>query len=122
MFIRVDKENITVAVNKSDYMCKVSELLSDRNTYENINKNPYKSLTDNLRTLLNRWKTNNFISDSMYKSLLPCNTNLPRAYGLPKIHKVELIVSLINTPLYKIAAFFHDLQYLKRAFQKLKIQ
>lgn len=38
---------------------------------------------------------------------------LPRAYGLPKIHKpgnpLRIIVSSINSPLYKLACFLHNI-------------
>ena len=40
---------------------------------------------------------------------------MPRAYGLPKIHKVgcpfRIIVSSINSPLYNLSKFFHKIIY-----------
>ncbi|EFN66553.1 hypothetical protein EAG_00027, partial [Camponotus floridanus] len=52
-----------------------------------------------------------YISNVTYKSLLFTDGTLPRAYGLPKIHKIDipfrLIVSSINSPLYSLALFLH---------------
>ncbi|KYN27812.1 hypothetical protein ALC57_02877 [Trachymyrmex cornetzi] len=59
-----------------------------------------------------RWKKKNFINDLSYKKL-PCNEGvLPRVYVLPKIHKsncpFRLIVASIDSPLYALATFIHD--------------
>ncbi|KAL6421230.1 hypothetical protein ACFW04_013653 [Cataglyphis niger] len=41
------------------------------------------------------------------------NGNLPRCYGLPKIHKTDfplrIIVSSLNSPLYNISKYIHDI-------------
>jgi len=56
-----------------------------------------------------------YIGDSEYKSLLSTDGILPRAYGLPKIHKqgcpLRVIVSSLNSTLYKIAVFLHYVIY-----------
>jgi len=44
IFIRADKGNITVAVNKIEYTNKIEDMLRDRDTYNPINKNPTKNL------------------------------------------------------------------------------
>ena len=111
LFVRADKGNITIAIKRSHYLDKVNELLSDAHTYESLKKDPIKKLTDDVRTHLVRWKNKNFIGDRKYKELLVTDGFLPRAYGLPKIHKTgipfRLIVSSIGSPLYKLANFFH---------------
>jgi len=38
-FIRTDKGNVTVALNKSQYIEKMGSMLSDKNTYE-IKRDP----------------------------------------------------------------------------------
>ncbi|XP_029674796.1 uncharacterized protein LOC115242551 [Formica exsecta] len=49
----------------------------------------------------------------MYKKLNCTDGVLPRAYGVPKIHKtghpLRVIVSSTNTPLYELAAFLHNI-------------
>ena len=61
----------------------MEEILSDTNTYASVNKDPSKKLTQNLRTLLVRWKRDHFIDEQTYRRLLT-NDVIPRAYGLTK--------------------------------------
>jgi len=42
IFIRTDKGNITVALEKTEYLNKIEEILNDTETYEKINKDPTK--------------------------------------------------------------------------------
>ncbi|XP_011686449.1 PREDICTED: uncharacterized protein LOC105449146 [Wasmannia auropunctata] len=89
----------------------MNELLSDRNTYEIIKKDPTKKLTGEVRTLLSNWKNKEYIDHKTYRELLNTDGSIPRAYGLPKIHKtgypLRIIVSSINSPLYNLAQFLH---------------
>jgi len=52
-----------------------------------MNKDPTRKLISELWTMLTRWKNSNFIEHSKYKCLYSSDGLLPRAYGLPKIHK-----------------------------------
>ncbi|KYQ51610.1 hypothetical protein ALC60_09284 [Trachymyrmex zeteki] len=83
---KADKGNVTVALNKDNYIEKMEEIVSDNNTYEVINKDPIKKLTSDLRSLLVRWKGKKFF-DSTYRRLLTTDDIILRAYGLTKIHK-----------------------------------
>ncbi|XP_011868003.1 PREDICTED: uncharacterized protein LOC105562081, partial [Vollenhovia emeryi] len=113
LFTRADKGNITVAMKVSDYHIKMDELLSDTDTYITIKKDPSKGLMRELRDLLVRRRRNEYISERTYKSLLSTDGVLPRAYGLPKVHKLEcplrIIVSSVNSPLFNIADFLHKI-------------
>lgn len=120
LFTRADKGNVTVAMDRNDYLSKMSMLLADNNTYTIVNKNPIRKLIGNLHNLLVRWKARDYISNSVYKALNCTDGILPRAYGLPKIHKqnspLRIIVSSRNTPLYGFAKFLHDI--IKRSIPK----
>jgi len=74
-------------------------MLLDTNTYTIIKRDPTNKFC-NLRGLLTRWKNSNYISPAKYKSLYHSEGILPRAYGLPKIHKLDtsfrLIISSID--------------------------
>jgi len=63
--------------------------------------------------LLARWKSNEYISKSIYNSIFCSDGNLPRAYGLPKVHKpgfpFRVIISSIDSPTYKLAYFLHKI-------------
>ena len=51
-----DKSSVTVALDKDACVSKIEEILSDINTYAIVNKDPSKKLTQDLRTLLVKWK------------------------------------------------------------------
>jgi len=42
------KDNVTVALDKNIYMSKMEEILSDVDTYQRIQKDPIKKLTQDL--------------------------------------------------------------------------
>lgn len=108
-----DKGNITVAMHKNMYLEKMNVLLSDRDTYEVVTRDPTKRIINELKSHLNRWKQKGFISKGIYLSLLSSDGILPRAYGLPKVHKkdcpLRIIISSVNSPLYKLALYLHKI-------------
>lgn len=110
---RADKGNITVAINRSTYNRKMTELLNDTDTYTIIEKNPVKKLERDLDNLLKSWKNKEYIESKEYYRLRSNDKLLPKAYGVPKIHKIDnplrIIVSSINTPLYSLALYLHKI-------------
>jgi len=113
IFTKADKGNITVALEKCSYIEKVEELLKDVNTYTVIKKNPTKAIENTLNNTLKIWLSKDYISKSQYFKLRSSDSNLPRAYGLPKVHKesypYRIIVSSINTALYSLSSFLQDI-------------
>jgi len=77
-------------------------------------KNPAVSIERrvNLR-LLKNWLQKDYISKKTYFSLHSSDSILPKAYGLPKIHKLNIsfriIISSVNSALYSLAAFIHNI-------------
>jgi len=124
IFTKADKGNITVALNRNDYVSKITEMLHDTNTYTKIKKDPINKMISDLRKLLTRWKTSGFISHSTYRSLI-CS-DLPKAYGLPKIHKpgyqFRLIVSSIDSPFYSLVSFLHKIIVSKEPYTTSHIE
>lgn len=110
---RADKGNTTVVLDRDTYLEKMNNLLSDTNTYSIIKSDPMKKIYNKLNILLNRWKQKGFISEMTLRSLLRSDGVLPRAYGLPKIHKTDcplkIIVSSIDSPLYCFATYLHNI-------------
>ena len=49
---KADKGNVTVAQNKFEYISKMESMLSDKNTYKLITKDPTKKLAGELRNLV----------------------------------------------------------------------
>jgi len=87
--------------------------LRDKDTYIVIKKNPIKTIEKDLNNILKRWSQKDYISKQQFFKLRSSDSILPRAYGLPKVHKLNtpfrLIVSSVNTALYTMASFLHDI-------------
>ena len=112
---RADKGNITVALDRDVYIYKMNAMLGDTETYPMIKRDPTRKITTSLRELLTRWKTREYISPATYRMLYCSDGVLPRAYGLPKVHKencpLRIIVSSIDSSLHKLATFLHKHMY-----------
>jgi len=61
--------------------------------------------------MLARWRS--YINNGTYSEIYRSDGNLPRAYGLPKIHKpglkFRLIISSIDSPTHLLAEFLHTI-------------
>lgn len=51
---RADKRNVTVVLNRADYIQKMKMLLNDSKTYVRVARDPIKRITNDLRSLLAR--------------------------------------------------------------------
>jgi len=112
---KADKSQITVVMNKNEYVEKMYATLSDVTTYKKIKKDPINGITTKIKNLVKSWRDNKLIDDGIYKKLNCTNANLPRCYGLPKIHKenapLRIIVSSLGSPAYNVAYFIHKTLY-----------
>jgi len=85
----------------------------DSNTYTLLKRNPVNKLFFDLKEILKRWLNHQYISAHTHTFLNSCNAILPRAYGLPKIHKpgfpLRIIVSSTGSPLHNLASFLHKI-------------
>jgi len=74
-----------------------------------VQRNPINKLIEELKRTLKRWLQNDYISSYTHLQINASNAILPRAYGLPKIHKIghplRIIVSSIGSPLHNFATF-----------------
>ena len=98
-----DKSNIAVLMNHSDYIVKMETLFNDINNYRLINDDPTLKLKKLTQKILNDWRQKGYLGKDVKKhEINNDNSNLARAYGLPKIHKeyypLRIIVSAINSP------------------------
>lgn len=105
-----DKGRGVVLLNKSDYVGKLSNLLSDRSKFLELNIDPFTyilKLEDKLNRVLRRIK--NLISSETYNFLFASGSVPGILYGLPKIHKPDVpvrpILSAIGTFNYNLAKF-----------------
>lgn len=109
VILKADKGSVTVAMEKTEYICKTEELLTDSSTYKMVDTDPTQSVQFKLNELLKTLKRNNEIDEVLYKKLSSFNSVCAKLYTLPKIHKPEIpvrpIVSCINSPTYDVSAF-----------------
>jgi len=113
IFTRADKGNTVVALDRIDYYNKMEFLLSDNNTYSVLQRNPANKLLRDLKELLKRWINSKYIPAITHSYLNATNAILPRAYGLPKIHKpgapLRIIISSSGSPLHNLAEFLQNI-------------
>lgn len=106
IIIQADKGNKTVAMYKKEYEEKMEKLLDDKTTYKTIRNDPTTKLQRQNNTIISDLFKNNYIN-AWQKKQMYCSSGIaPRIYGLPKIHKIEMllrpIVSPMNVPCYQL--------------------
>ena len=105
---RADKGGKIVILTQSVYEDKVHNLLTDRDTYETLTKNPLK----NSAAEFNK-KARKIIGDDLLAKLKVINPQLPYFYGLPKIHKegspLRPIISNRNSCTSKISKWLTEI-------------
>ena len=88
---KADKGNVTVVFNKTEFIQKVELEISDKNYYSEINKSPLSKLQQNIKCLINNWKSKDVFDTGDSFSYLSRaeieQTNLVRVCALVKIRK-----------------------------------
>lgn len=112
---KADKGQLTVIMNKNKYIDQMKMILNDQTTYKKLQKDPINKMNTKLHNLIKSWRDNDIIDVNLYRHLNCTNGNIPRCYGLPKIHKIgyplRVIVSALGSPLYNVARYFHNILY-----------
>lgn len=72
-------------------------ILENQDTYSTVKRNMANKIILELKTMLKRWKQQEYISIS-YHSFNATNSILSRAYGVPKIHKLRVPLRIIYRP------------------------
>lgn len=96
LFTTADKGNVTVALDKMDYINKLEAQLTDYNTYKVVKKNSLSNLKTNTYKILKHWNINCYLTKKYNDiELTQTNTNLSRIYGFPKIRKKTSLSDLL---------------------------
>ena len=109
VILPADKGRVTVVMDKTDYYDKMDALVNDKQTYEELKRHPTPTLQRKLNSkLLTLKKTDAFDTQRYYRlrCLVP---QLPKLYGLPKLHKpgfpMRPIVSFCGSPTYQLSKY-----------------
>ena len=104
-----DKGRVTVVMDKTDYFDKMDALVHDKQTYEELKRDPTPALQRKLNSkILTLKKTDAFDTQRYYR--LRCSVpQPPKFYGLPKLHKpgipMRRIVSFCGSPTYQLSKY-----------------
>ncbi|XP_072048289.1 uncharacterized protein [Amphiura filiformis] len=108
-----DKGRACCVIDRTDYESKVDSLLSDDNTYERLCKDPTEKYKKELSVILNDLKSCGAIDFALKERLFPTECDVPKIYGLPKVHKTGVplrpIVSSIGSVSYNSSRFLADI-------------
>ena len=100
-----DKGRGVVLLEKTAYVNKMEEILSDSSKFISIQDSPFKLIfqtEDKVNRSLRSLLDNSAINEETYKSLYSTGSGLCTLYGLPKIHKQNVpmrpILAAYNSP------------------------
>ena len=108
LFMKADKGNMTVIMNKKDYSEKLFEMLNNDETYEDLKRDPTakteKLLNKFISRLLEKQKITQVECFNLKSSDAHCTKVI---YRQPKVHKPDIplrpIVSFIGSPTYALS-------------------
>ena len=107
-----DKGRATVILNKEDNIKKCIDHL-DSGPYIKLQKDPTEGMKREARTKLAILRDNETIDQSLYVKLKSTDSQAPRFYGLPKIHKASIpvrpLVSYSGSPLFDVSKYIANI-------------
>ena len=113
VILPADKGRVTVVMDKTDYFDKMDALVNDKQTYEELKRDPTPALQRKLNSkILTLKKTDAFDTQRYYR--LRCSVpQPPKLYGLPKLHKPGIpmrpIVSFCGSPTYQLSKYLTNI-------------
>ena len=109
VILPADKGRVTVVMDKTDYYDKMDTLVNDKQTYEELKRDPTPSLQRKLNSKLLDLKKTDVIDIQRYNRLRCRVPQSPKLYGLPKLHKPNIpmrpIVSFCGSPTYELSKY-----------------
>jgi len=104
---KADKGNCLVILEQNSYISKVESFLAENN-FKILPANPFNTFIRKVSRLTKHFSAFLEENDAPY-TLTPSNPTMPRLYGLPKIHKINVpirpVLSFTNTPVSFLASF-----------------
>ena len=112
LITKPDKGTGTVVIDRNSYFSRIeTEILADANKFEKLGPvdimSASKKAENQIRDELKRLFDGGWLSEEQRKDIQPIGSQLPRLYGLPKIHKTNCpfrpILSMTNAPQERLA-------------------
>ena len=104
MVLPSDKGKSVCVLTTEQYRSKTNELLSDSETYEEVQRDPTALYTRKVREVLKSIEVKGNLSRGQYLRLFPSDPSPPLFYGLLKVHKqgvpLRPIVSTVGSVIY----------------------
>ena len=104
-----DKGRATCVIDSTVYEENADALLKDKNVYEELKKHPTQKYQAKLMKFLKDLKEQGVIDADTYWKLYPTVCDVPKFYGLIRIHKtgapLRPIISSIGSVTYELARF-----------------
>ena len=96
-------------MDKTDYFDKMDALANDKQTYEELKRDPTPALQRKLNSKILTLKRTDAIDTQRYYRLRCSVPQPPKLYGLPKLHKPGIpmrpIVSFCGSPKYQLSRY-----------------
>lgn len=111
---RLDKGRGVVILDKSDYISKMNDILSDNSKFVQLPNTTdiYKLALkeeDSINRFLLSLHNKKFINKALYYKIKSTGSSIGVMYGLPKVHKANLplrpVLAAYNTPSYCLAKY-----------------
>lgn len=117
IILPADKGRMTVIMNRTDYFTKAEQLVKDAATYQEVKEDPTRRLENQVNKTLKKIEQEGQISKYEYDKMKSGDSNIPRFYCLPKVHKEGVpfrpIVALPGSPNYRLSKeLWRRLRYL----------
>nr|VZI32274.1 unnamed protein product [Spirometra erinaceieuropaei] len=109
--VPADKGGATVVMDRIDYVNKANGIFGDVASYTLLAEDPTKKQAAAIKKKVNELTRLKVISPDDFKLMTLSDPHIARAYGLPKVHKVDaplrIIVPLIGSPTCNIAKWLY---------------
>ena len=109
---RPDKGKGIVLLNRTDYIQKMEDVLSDDSKFTFVGSPNFSNIfkmEDKINRTLKQFKDKSMISDETYNTLYSSGSSYSILYGLPKVHKRDVplrpILAAYNSPNFAIAKY-----------------
>ena len=115
LITKPDKGSGVVIMDRSDYLDKMQRILNDNTKFQHKTREKDKTsvIERKISKELSELKQRGVIDSKLFENLKPTGSNIPRLYGLPKIHKdgipLRPILDMVTSPYHTVAKWLNKI-------------